>query len=192
MTLICDASVTPMAETQEKRLREESHDSETPEYDDANSNSKRQKPYNNILSLLDEEEVDQDEEPTQDLSAIFTTLEQEISSTTTATAASYDVDFPPFEAAAEEEDHSQQTAAACSPSSGDYADEDDGVKSVMRHLLEASDDELGIPTTEDNYNSVVEINYSENFPFGFSDHGIWEMEDVAANYYTMLQSELFM
>ncbi|KAI3452826.1 hypothetical protein Pfo_009489 [Paulownia fortunei] len=137
-----------MAETQQKRLREESHDAESLEFDDSNANSKRQKPYNNILSLLDEEE--EEEEPSQDLSAIFTTLQQELSSSTSCDSTTFDFDSLPF-TAAEEAHHQQTTAgsstsAVCSPSSGDCADEDEGVKSVMRHLLEASDDELGIQT----------------------------------------------
>ncbi|KAK4423755.1 hypothetical protein Salat_1958400 [Sesamum alatum] len=176
-----------MAETQQKRLREESHDSESLGFDDSISNSKRQKPYTSILSLLDEEE--EEEQPSQDLSAIFTTLEQELSSSTSCDSVAFDFDY----AAAEEKEspHQQPIPAVCSsPSSGGCADEDEGVKSVMRHLLEASDDELGIPNTEDNYN--VEISSGENFPFGFADDGLWEFEDVAANYYAVLQTELFM
>ncbi|PIN04082.1 hypothetical protein CDL12_23383 [Handroanthus impetiginosus] len=168
-----------MAETQQKRLREESNELES----DENSNSKRQKPYNNILSLLDEEE---EEEPNQDLSAIFTTLQQELSSSTSCDSTAFDFGSPPF-TAGEEVQHLQPTAGPST--SVDCGEEDDGVKSVMRHLLEASDDELGIPNKEDNN---VEISFSENFPFAFSDNGLWELEDVAANYYTMLQSELFM
>lgn len=151
-----------MAEPQQKRLREESHQ----EFEDINSNSKRQKPYNNILSLLDDEE----EEPIEDLSAMFTTLEQELSSS----ATTFD-----FESPAEDDAHHQKTVA----------EDDDAVNSVIRHLLEASDDELGIPNT-DNYNH--EIKSDEIFPFGFVDNGLWELEDVAANYYTILQSELFL
>ncbi|KAL0296914.1 UNVERIFIED_CONTAM: hypothetical protein Sradi_6743500 [Sesamum radiatum] len=172
-----------MAETQQKRLREESHDSESLGFDDSNSNSKRQKPYTNILSLLEEEE--EEEQPSQDLSAIYTTFQQELSSSTTSKSAAFDFDYTSFAAAEQEETPHQQPTAAPSTS-----DEDEGVKSVMRHLLEASDDELGIPNTEDNYN--VEISSDENFPFAFADDGLWEFDDVAANYYTMLQTELFM
>ncbi|KAK4399786.1 hypothetical protein Sango_1084700 [Sesamum angolense] len=174
-----------MAETQQKRLREESHDSESLGFDDSNSNSKRQKPYTNILSLLEEEEEEEEEQPSQDLSAIYTTLQQELSSSTTSKSAAFDFDYTSFEAAEQEETPHQQPTAAPSTS-----DEDEGVKSVMRHLLEASDDELGIPNTEDNYN--VEISSDENFPFAFADDGLWEFDDVAANYYTRLQTELFM
>ncbi|KAL8550338.1 hypothetical protein ACS0TY_008965 [Phlomoides rotata] len=152
-----------MAEPQQKRLREESHN----EFVDSNPNSKRQKPHNNILSLLDEEE----EEPIHDLSSLFSTLEQELSSST----ATFDFDSPP------EDDHKTTTA--------DGGEEDDAVKSVIRHLLEASDDELGIPNTD--YNHEIKSD-DDNFPFEFVDNGLWELEDVAANYYAILQSELFM
>lgn len=160
-----------MAETPSKRLRQDPHASETFDFDD--SNSKRQKPYNNILSLLDEE--DENFEQNQDLSAIFTTLEQELSSSSTTTAAAFDFNSPPLTAVED-----QQTG-----------EEDEGVKSVMRHLLEASDDELGIPNyTEENNNA--QIKSDENNLLNFLDNGLWEFEDVAANYYTVLQSELFM
>ncbi|KAG8383100.1 hypothetical protein BUALT_Bualt05G0149600 [Buddleja alternifolia] len=159
-----------MAETQPKRLREESH-VENIEFDD----SKRQKQYNNIFSLLDEEE--EERETTQDFSSIFTTLEQELSSSTTS---------PPC-TAEEEAAHHQQI-----PTAGHSED----VTSVIRHLLEASDDELGIPNVEDNDNKL-EINSAENFSnFDFSDNYydncLWEIEDVDASYYNVMQSELYM
>lgn len=162
-----------MAETPSKRLRQDTHAAETFDLDDSNSNSKRQKPYNNILSLLDEE--DENEEQNQNLSAIFTTLEKELSfSSSTATA--FDYETPPLMA----EDGRQQPA------------EEDGVKSVMRHLLEASDDELGIPNCMEEENNNVELKSDENNSLNSFDNGLWEFEDVAANYYAILQSELFM
>ncbi|KAL3636265.1 hypothetical protein CASFOL_020812 [Castilleja foliolosa] len=158
-----------MAETQQKRLRS---GDQNVDFDDSIPDSKRPKPYNTILSLLDEE----DEEQNQDLSAIFTTLQQEITS-----SASFGFESPQFTA---EDDRK--------------TDGEDGVESVMRHLLEASDDELGIPSTEEDYNNI-NINFNEiranDDDLGFAnffDNGIWELEDVAANYYTLLQSELFM
>ncbi|XP_047961961.1 uncharacterized protein LOC125206779 [Salvia hispanica] len=132
---------------------------ETPNFEE--SNSKRHKPYNN-----DHEQEEPLEQQDHDLSAIFTTLEQELS---------LDSDSPP------------------------PAEEDDGVKSIMRHLLQASDDELGIP----NYSSQ-EFNTNNNDDFGiikseensisvnFFDNGLWEFDDEAANYYAIMQSELFM
>lgn len=165
-----------MAENSPKRHREESQEDATS--DDSSSSSKRQKPYNNILNLLDEDEEPlSNHELSQDLSAIFTTLQQELSSTSTTT---FDVESLPSTA----EEHSQQPASA-------EIKEDESVKSVMRHLLEASDDELGIPNTTDE-NSVESFQSVENLPFAFTDHGLWELEDVTANYYSVLQSELFM
>ncbi|KAL6570043.1 hypothetical protein OROMI_014557 [Orobanche minor] len=171
-----------MAEIQQKRLREE----EIIEFDDSYPNSKRQKPYNNILSLLDVEEGDDEEEPNQDLSVILSTLQHEISFPTAS-----GLDSPPSNSEGDQKT-STVSSAPRSPSSDDGVYEDERVKSVMRHLLEASDDELGIPNTEEPYSNVDEKSSIENLPFESVDDGLWELEDVAANYYTMLQSELFM
>ncbi|KAK4429975.1 hypothetical protein Salat_1298200 [Sesamum alatum] len=187
-----------MAETQQKRLREEPHEGSSSEFDDSSATSKRQKPYNSILNLLEEEE-EEDGEPShepshelsQDLSAIFTTLQQELSSSTSCdSTTTFDFDSLPSTAAVEEPDPSHTATAGGAATSA----EDDCVKSVMRHLLEASDDELGIPNRRDEIENNVEIlNSVGNYPFGFSEHeGLWELEDEAANYYTVLQSELFM
>lgn len=82
-------------------------------------------------------------------------------------------------------------------------DDDDEKESVIRHLLEASDDELGIPSRVDGSNGNgdggggsddVPGGYLGDFEIGLSD-GLWEFEDEVANanyYYTLLQSELFM
>ncbi|KAG6426287.1 hypothetical protein SASPL_110509 [Salvia splendens] len=165
-----------MAENSPKRHRDDSIGSDL---DDSCSIVKRQKPYNNILNLLDEEEPEPSNEPSQDLSAMFTSLEQELSSSGSGSDTT-NFDFEPLPEASE---HSQPLASA--------GDEDESVKSVMRHLLEASDDELGIPNTTDE-NGVENFNGAEDLPFAFTDHELWEFEDVAANYYTVLQSELFM
>ncbi|KAK9050992.1 hypothetical protein SSX86_027617 [Deinandra increscens subsp. villosa] len=76
----------------------------------------------------------------------------------------------------------------------ELTDDEDEKERVIRHLLEASDDELGIP-------SRVDVGDAGDgggggggcgdFPVGLCD-GLWELEDEAANYYTLLQSELFM
>ncbi|CAA0823862.1 Unknown protein [Striga hermonthica] len=168
-----------MADTTElKRLRSE--DPETSGSDDSSQNSKRQKPYGGILSLLDQDEDDCEAAHGQDLAAVFSALQQEISDA----AAAVDVDSPALAAA---EDRSA-------------ADGEEGeAESVMRRLLEASDDELGIPSAEEMYGNINNgngdeivdgIRPGEDLPFGFVDN-LWELEDVAANYYTMLQSELF-
>jgi hypothetical protein len=115
------------------------------------------------------------------LSEIFTTLQQELSS-----------DFPGLDPSLNPtqeidpcEDYTLVSAASeCSP-----REEEDGEKEkVIRHLLEASDDELGIPSKVDG--GDVEINGGD-LSFALCD-GLWEIEDEAANYYTLLQSELFM
>lgn len=179
-----------MAEISPKRHREESHqdsDSISPDLDGSNSSSKRQKPYNNILNLLDEEEPEPTHVLSQDLSAIFTTFQQELSSSTSCdSTTTFDLDSLPSVPEMETADRFQLSASAV------CGDEDESVKSVMRHLLEASDDELGIPNARDD-NGVENRNSCESLPFAFTDdNGLWELEDVAANYYTVLQSELFM
>ncbi|CAI9775241.1 unnamed protein product [Fraxinus pennsylvanica] len=165
-----------MAETQSKRQREESHE-QVIELED--SDSKRHKSYNNILSILDEEP--EENEPNQDLSAIFSTLQQELSGDPlTCTVSEAEQDHQPGPAAT--------TTSGCGECSPKEEEEDDSIK-VIRHLLEASDDELGIPNTN---NKVEEINSGNYNDFAASFDGFWELEDEAANYYTVLQSELFM
>lgn len=71
----------------------------------------------------------------------------------------------------------------------------DDKEQVIRHLLEASDDELGIPNREGDFDVGV-----FEFEQGCNNGGnglalcdrLWEFEDDAANYYTLLQSELFL
>ncbi|KAI3720239.1 hypothetical protein L6452_21152 [Arctium lappa] len=76
-------------------------------------------------------------------------------------------------------------------------DDNDEKERVIRHLLEASDDELGIPSRVesggDGGGGDDEIGGGgfEDFSMAVCD-GLWELEDEAANYYTLLQSELFM
>nr|ANW12198.1 putative LisH domain-containing protein C1711.05-like protein [Olea europaea subsp. europaea] len=166
-----------MAESQSKRLREESNE-QVFELED--SNSKRNKSYDNILSILDEEP--EQNEPNQELSAIFSTFQQELTGDPLACTAS--------EA---EQDHHPSAAATTTSGGGECSpkeeEEDDSIK-VIRHLLEASDDELGIPNTNNRVDE--EINYGNYNTFAASFDGFWELEDEAANYYTVLQSELFM
>ncbi|KAF5779590.1 hypothetical protein HanRHA438_Chr12g0572611 [Helianthus annuus] len=74
---------------------------------------------------------------------------------------------------------------------------DDEKESVIRHLLEASDDELGIPRRADDDVSGGGGGVDDDVTGGGCDmvdlcDGLWELEDEAANYYTLLQSELFM
>ncbi|CAI9096630.1 OLC1v1032821C1 [Oldenlandia corymbosa var. corymbosa] len=164
-----------MAESQLKRQREDAPF-------ECDENSKRHKQsYNQILSILEEEE----EVTNQDFSDMFKTLQEEISSDSSSGAA---------DPSLEEADHQSGGGAAVSESSSPYSRdvEEDGEEesriSVMRHLLEASDDELGLPSISESGDE--ETNSGENL-FNFGD-GLWEFEDDAANYYTLLQSELFL
>ncbi|KAH7515919.1 uncharacterized protein LOC107428991 [Ziziphus jujuba] len=174
-----------MAETPSKRQRDET---QMEDFEDFN---KRQKSYSHILSILESEE----DEPTQDLSSLITTLQQEISS---------DSGFDPLPFVSSENDQENPTkasktvedyASSSSSSSSSSAvlskedDQENDKERVMRHLLEASDDELGIPNREIVFDGDNGFNGGDGF--SFSD-GLWEFEDEAANYYTLLQSDLFM
>lgn len=178
-----------MAETPLKRQREETTQLEN----NGEDYFKRQKSYNDILSLLEEEE----DEPNQDLSSLITTLQQELSSESGS-------DPNPF-STREADPENPNTASSSSSSAAveDYTcsssnsplvlkeDEPEEEKErVMRHLLEASDDELGIPNREVGFDGDDGFNGGD---IGFSvTQGLWELEDEAANYYALLQSELFM
>lgn len=152
---------------------------------------KRQKSYNHILSLLDEDE----EEPTQDLNSLITTLQQELSSDSLSNPD------PEYQTTADtSEGYNSSSSGSSSPSSSplflkENEQEKESVERVMRHLLEASDDELGIPHRE--LGNAFEDAEDEGFS-SFGDNGLslcdglWELEDEAANYYTLVQSELFM
>ncbi|XP_061992778.1 uncharacterized protein LOC133710658 [Rosa rugosa] len=186
-----------MVETQSsKRQRDEEQETQMLEQD-----PKRQKSYNHILSLLDEDE----EEPTQDLNSLITTLQQELSSDSDLllnpdhvghqTIADANLDAS--------EGYNSSSSGSSSPSSssalflkeGDEQEDESSVERVMRHLLEASDDELGIPNREAGNGGFED---AEEAVFNFGDNGLslcdglWELEDEAANYYALVQSELFM
>lgn len=173
-----------MAETPSKRQREETQVEDFEEH-------KRQKSYNHILSLLEAEE----DEPTQDLSSIITTLQQELSSDSgfdplPFTASETDPENPnSASTAVEEYTSSSSSSSSLSEVLSKEDDKENDKERVMRHLLEASDDELGIPNRELVLDGENGINGGDGF--SFSD-GLWEFEDEAANYYTLLQSELFM
>uniref|UniRef100_A0A5B7AJC6 Uncharacterized protein n=1 Tax=Davidia involucrata TaxID=16924 RepID=A0A5B7AJC6_DAVIN len=159
-----------MAEMSSKRPREETHvdDCEDP---------KRHKSYNHILSILEDEE----DEPNQDLSSILTTLQQELS----CDSITFDHPLP----CPTSESETDPENPIVSSTTYDYSPEEEERERVIRHLLEASDDELGIPHRRDDGDD--EINGGDHHAFALCD-GLWEFEDEAANYYTLLQSELFM
>ncbi|KAH1097693.1 hypothetical protein J1N35_014614 [Gossypium stocksii] len=169
-----------------KRAREETQSSD--------EETKRHKSYNHILSWLEAEE----DEPNQDLSSLLTTLQQELSSDSVLD----DPLFYPTSAALDADQKNPRpntTAEATNTNTitGSLEDEDiqDDKEQVIRHLLEASDDELGIPNREDGFDVGV-----FEFEQGCNNGGnglalcdrLWELEDEAANYYTLLQSELFL
>ncbi|KAI3763617.1 hypothetical protein L2E82_13593 [Cichorium intybus] len=85
----------------------------------------------------------------------------------------------------------------------ELVDDDDEKERVIRHLLEASDDELGIPSRVEGDGDGTDVGDGgqgddEISGEGYGDFSaalcdvLWELEDEAANYYTFLQSELFM
>ncbi|XAR65177.1 hypothetical protein NMG60_11009199 [Bertholletia excelsa] len=157
-----------MAETPLKRQREETLVSESMEHEDP----KRQKSYTHIISLLEDEE----DETNQDFSSILTTLQHELSEPDPdlhETSGSGSPEFNP---------------ASHGGLKGEEEEEEGERERVMKHLLEASDDELGIPNKVDGRDDDV-INGGDGLPV---IDGFWEFEDEAANYYTLLQSELFM
>lgn len=164
-----------MAESQLKREREEALE--------CDENAKRQRQsYNQILSLLDEEE----DVSNQDLSDMFKTLQEELSSDSDSTTVD------PSQSCTSTEDAGHQSGGAAVPEyyspSFKEDDEEEARINVMRHLLEASDDELGLPSISESGDE--ETNSGETL-FNLGE-GLWEFEDDAANYYTLLQSELFM
>ncbi|KAK8508157.1 hypothetical protein V6N13_055610 [Hibiscus sabdariffa] len=176
-----------------KRQRDETQSS--------NEDTKRHKSYNHILSLLEAEE----DEPTQDVSSLITTLQHHLSSDSIL-----DLPFPPSQpptpplkpggqenlptmADTDSTVTIQDYTTPPSSFKGDEDYRDDDKEQVIRHLLEASDDELGIPNREEG---VVGVEFDGGFNNGGNGlalcDGLWELEDEAANYYTLLQSELFM
>ncbi|CAO2829612.1 unnamed protein product [Amaranthus hypochondriacus] len=171
-----------MAEiTSLKRPREETQDVIEQQEEDL---FKRQKSYKEILTLLEEED-----EPVEDLSSLISTLQEEISSSSAVSSSESDPT------------HDAPRSGSEIPSTGSGSgsgSEEDEQENVMRHLLEASDDELGIPNSSnvtEGFDEVVggQVDGGDMFsPVG--GEGIWEFEDFeAANYYNMLQScEIFL
>ncbi|XP_061338822.1 uncharacterized protein LOC133285585 [Gastrolobium bilobum] len=153
--------------------------------------SKRHKPYNHILSLLDSEE----EESTEDLSTLMTSLQKEI------TCVSNNSDTLLMCPAQENYQHNLTSLEESSTSTCLSAphvlkeDEENDKEKVMKHLLQASDDELGIPNTDGagllDFGEDHGFNSGEDVFSSLCDK-LWELEDETANYYALLQSELFL
>lgn len=174
--------------TGSKRPREETQLQEL----DFEEHSKRHKPYNHILSLLESEEEDSSE----DLSSLITTLQQEITCACTpdtllSPAQENDQDNPTTTTTTLED---YSASASSSPPQSEIGalkeDEEDDKERIMRHLLEASDDELGIPNGGDGLMDFSEDGFNGRDGFSSFGNGLWELEDETANYYTLLLSEL--
>ncbi|GFZ00143.1 hypothetical protein Acr_13g0015420 [Actinidia rufa] len=147
-----------MEQNPSKRQREETQAIEDP---------KRQKSYTHILSLLEDD--DEDEDPNQDFTSILTTLQRELSCD------------PLPRSKSDSTDSSEPTRK--------WEEGEDERERFMRHLLEASDDELGIP------NRTVDGDYEEGINGGdevSACDGLWELDDDVANYHSLFQSELLM
>ncbi|CAI9275858.1 unnamed protein product [Lactuca saligna] len=161
-----------MADTQIKRLREDDQEQEqeTIFSSEVDITKRHKSSYNQILSILDENTEEEHQETSQDLTDFFTTLQHELSSSA------------PLPELIIESDQTVKEAG--------YDDKE----MVIRHLLEASDDELGIPNrVADGNGGDDEVPTGEDggFPVALSD-GLWELDDDAANYYTLFPSEVIM
>ncbi|CAJ1939873.1 unnamed protein product [Sphenostylis stenocarpa] len=165
-----------------KRPREEPLGNESTLDCDELQDSKKHKPYNHILSLLESEEDDS----TQDLSPLITALQQEI----TDLASDSDTLLSQHTTTINNLQECSSSTTHCS--SGIVEEREREM--VMRHLLEASDDELGIP----NKGGDGLLDLREDYGFNGGDmlssicDGLWEFEDETANYYELLQSQLFL
>lgn len=171
---------------EEKQATKRQRDFESPV--ENTQDEKRYKSCHQILSSnILEQEHEEEEVSSQDLSALLTTLQQEFSAPLPG--------HNPEEAGPYHQTVDSGTSE-CSPSSNSVVskedEEDDEKERMIRHLLQASDDELGIPNRVDSgdeeFNGPLDLLHN---PFPLCD-GLWELEDEAANYYTLLQAELFM
>ncbi|MCL7032893.1 hypothetical protein MKW94_029423 [Papaver nudicaule] len=150
----------------------------------ASSSCSTSSSYNQILSILDTEEEQEEEELVEDISSLITSLQQEISTS----------DLPTRETTTNPISDSSCGFEDSSSSASSNEDEEDKER-VIRHLLEASDDELGIPQVGLDFEfdeEEVRSNNGHDGLFNMGYDGLWEFEDETANYYTLLQSELFM
>ncbi|GAB2280296.1 hypothetical protein Dimus_014937 [Dionaea muscipula] len=180
--------------------------------------SKRQRSFKDmVMSILEDDE----EEPNQDLSSLITTLERELSSASTTTSSSFSSSSSgyagydsvlndhfalvgtsssstdqahPFEIigpSTVDEYCSISSSGAKQGDDDDQEREEGEREKVMRHLLEASDDELGIPNSDGRVEDMGVEKMDGGDLLGLDD-GLWEIEDDAANYYALLQSEIFL
>nr|KYP65867.1 hypothetical protein KK1_012142 [Cajanus cajan] len=170
-----------------KRPREEAQVEKGLDFEKEEDYTKRHKPYNHILSLLDLEE----EESTQDLSPLMTTLQKEI--TCASNNTSHDDDTLLL-CPTHGNDQETLTITTLEDNTTTSQEEESDKERVMRHLLHASDDELGIPSSGDNdgFFGLGEDRVNSGDGFSSLCDKLWELEDERANYYAFLQSELFL
>ncbi|GAB2214071.1 hypothetical protein Droror1_Dr00018407 [Drosera rotundifolia] len=149
--------------------------------------SKKQRSFNDLVSLLEDDE----EEPNEDLSSLITSLQQELCSASHGydNVMSNDQNTLMGNSSTSSEADSSEiidltTADRVAP------DEEEEREKVMRHLLEASDDELGIPNIDGRVDEVAAMDGGDFY--GIDDGLFWEFDDEAANYYALLQSELLL
>lgn len=156
----------------------------------SSSSSSSSSPYNHIISFLDEEE---EKLSHQDLSSLITTLQQELSPSNSQADPS-----SAYSATSELIDRCDHVASVATEEGLDDRER------VFRHLLEASDDELGLPSRDEGTSSSCSVSDPTLFSVIGNDDvhdsaltnlasldGLWELEDETANYYALLQSELF-
>ncbi|KAK7386963.1 hypothetical protein VNO78_27376 [Psophocarpus tetragonolobus] len=176
-----EESVVPKRPREEEEALDENNDAIGYCFDE----SKRHKPYNHILSLLELEEDDS----TQDLSPLITALQQEITNCENDSNTLLSQNNNPTNTTI-----TNNSLEDCSSSTtqSDIVEEHDKERIIMRHLLEASDDELGIPN--DGGEGLLQDLICDDGGDMFSSicDGLLQLEDETANYYDLLQSQLFL
>lgn len=159
--------------------------------DELLESSKRHKPYNHILSLLETEEL---EDSSEDLSPLITALQQEITNSSTDSDALLNQHNDLNITNTTNNNLDDCSSSTTQYSSGIVEEHDHHKEGVIRHLLEASDDELGIPNKGDGVllDQFGEDGFNGGDMFASICDGLWELEDETANYYDLLQSQLFL
>ncbi|KAL3751632.1 hypothetical protein ACJRO7_012461 [Eucalyptus globulus] len=165
-----------MADGPLKRQREETEETHVNGLGEDQTKRLKPSPQPQVLSFLDDQ-LDDGQISSQELSSLISALQDELTS-----------DSEPGLPPSSEPELLASPSSSSSSSPEEESDGDEDKEKVLRHLLVASDDELGLPSREDGEGP-------EGGAFGvelLSYDGLWELEDEAANYYTLLQSELFM
>ncbi|KAI3429151.1 uncharacterized protein J3R85_008569 [Psidium guajava] len=154
---------------------------------DEEEEGKREQPYKDILSLLEEEE----DVAGQDLSSLIASLQHELASGPGPSAASADKEADP---------EAPSSSAPPSPPPAGEGGGGDERERVMRRLLEASDDELGLPSRESSEaGDGVGVEEGDDGPCGGGGEGqgwidlceglAWELEHEAADHCALLKPQ---